>query len=83
MTLSDLIGKLVVKPTGKKFKSGNIANTVTGIVDHDITHNLAFTFEEDDSIVEVHRTVLLEDYEELRELSIEAKRKKCIVIHTR
>ena len=51
-----MIGKKVQKVSPKKFKSGSKINTVKGVVMHPILKNLkAFTFEEDDSIVECRR----------------------------
>ena len=53
------IGKLVCKPK-KPFKSGNRYNTVTGIVNHPILNIPAFTFLEDDSIVECRKCTIKE-----------------------
>lgn len=53
--VQDLIGKQVYKPSGKPFKSGEKINTVTGVVDHQFSNHLAFTFKEDDSTVECFR----------------------------
>lgn len=44
---------LVYKPSGKKFKSGRLINTVKGITTNPHTNKEAYTFEEDDSIVDV------------------------------
>jgi len=43
----------VKKKSNKPFKSRKKVNTVLQRVQHPITGNIAFTFEEDDSIVEV------------------------------
>ena len=51
------IGTVVSKKSNKKFKSDKHQNTITGVVIHPITDNSAFTFAEDDSVVEC-RTVL-------------------------
>jgi len=56
-----MIGKRVKKTSPKPFKSGSKVNTVKGIVPHPIMKDLmAFTFEEDDSIVECRKCVLAE-----------------------
>jgi hypothetical protein len=39
----------------KPFKSGLKVNTVTGVVEHEQTGRLGFTFAEDDSVVECFR----------------------------
>lgn len=46
------IGHKVAKDSGKPFKSGLKENTVKGVVDHPQLMIPAFTFEEDDSVVE-------------------------------
>jgi hypothetical protein len=50
-----MIGQRVSESRGNKqpkpFKSGNLVNTVKGIVVNPYTKKLAFTFEEDDSFV--------------------------------
>jgi len=60
---SSYIGKKVTKSNGKKepkpFKSGSKINTVMGIVKHPILGIDAFTFLEDDSIVECRRCYLV------------------------
>jgi len=66
-TLSELkawptwIGKQVSKVSGKPFKSTKKVNTVTDITVHPITGVSAFTFAEDESLVECFRTVLISD----------------------
>ena len=51
-----MIGKKVRKTSPKPFKSGKKVNTVKSIVMHPILKDvMAFTFEEDDSIVECRR----------------------------
>lgn len=56
--LKKLIGRRVQKfPSTKPFKSGLKINTVKGIITHEITGLPAFTFEEDDSYVEVRKCV--------------------------
>lgn len=45
-------GEKVAKYSRKPFKSGNKVNTVRGEVEHPITGRPAFTFYEDDSVVE-------------------------------
>lgn len=49
----DHIGKQVYKPSGKPFKSRNKINTVTGLMNHPVTGRACYTFEEDDSHVEI------------------------------
>jgi len=53
--LQDLshVGMLVYKPSRKPFKSGRKVNTVKGFTTHPITGRQCYTFEEDDSYVEV------------------------------
>lgn len=46
---------LRVRKERKPFKSGGKVNTVKGVVDHPVLHVPAYTFEEDDSIVECRR----------------------------
>jgi hypothetical protein len=66
-TLIDMLGKRVVKRrTGgkapKPFKSGLRINTTYSIVGHPhLPGHLAFTFEEDDSIVECGQCVLAQE----------------------
>lgn len=60
MEINDLIGKKVFKPSGKPFKSGLKINTVKAITSHPILNIPAFTFEEDDSLVECRRVKLVE-----------------------
>ena len=56
------VGRKVYKPSGKKFKSGNAYNTVKAVVDHPVMPELpAFTFREDDSVVEARRCALVKD----------------------
>ena len=50
--LENTIGKKVCKKSGSPFKSKLKVNTISGIVIHWITGKLAYTFEEDSSIVE-------------------------------
>jgi hypothetical protein len=50
----DAIGKQVCKTSKKPFKSKNKYNTVSGLTVNPHTNLEAFTFEEDDSIVDVH-----------------------------
>lgn len=45
----------------KPFKSGLQVNTVTGVVQHPYTPNLAFTFAEDESTVECFRCSIAPD----------------------
>lgn len=47
-----------VRKDKKPFKSGAKINTVVSIVDHPILHVPAFTFAEDDSVVECRRCIL-------------------------
>lgn len=46
-------GMLVYKPSGKPFKSTRKVNTVKGVMMHPITQRPCYTFEEDDTYVEV------------------------------
>ena len=45
------IGKQVIKPSGKPFKSGQKINTVKDVILHPVLHTPAFTFVEDNSYV--------------------------------
>jgi hypothetical protein len=47
-----LIGKPVSKKSGKPFKSGNKVNTVLGLTTNPATGKVAYTFLEDDSVVD-------------------------------
>jgi len=49
----EFIGSIVCKRSLNKFKSGEVFNTVTGVVRNPYTMRWAFTFEEDDSCVEI------------------------------
>jgi hypothetical protein len=46
------IGKKVYKPSGKPFKSGEKVNTIKGITINPHTDEPAYTFLEDESIVD-------------------------------
>jgi len=48
----EMIGKRVYKKSGKPFKSTEKVNTVSGVTINPNTNKKAFTFEEDDSIVD-------------------------------
>lgn len=54
-------GDKVKKRSNKPFKSGVIINTVKGLVEHQQLKIPAFTFEEDDSIVEARRCIKVEN----------------------
>lgn len=54
------IGKRVIKGSGRPFKSGQKINTVKGIIDHPKLHIPCFTFNEDESIVEIRRCEIVE-----------------------
>ncbi len=59
-TVAGWVGRKVRKPSGKKFKSGLSVNTVKSVVDHPVLSHLpAFTFHEDDSVVEARRCELV------------------------
>ena len=71
-----MIGKKVAKQqpkkekfTKKKFKSGLYVNTILSITIHSILQIPAFTFEEDDSIVECRRCKIV-TLEEINEFSL-------------
>jgi hypothetical protein len=57
------IGKLVFKPSGKPFKSGLKHNTVKELVTNPNTGKIAYSFNEDNSIVDVHQCELVEAVE--------------------
>jgi len=64
MNIEENIGKKVKKVSKKNkepkpFKSGNKINTIKGIINHPILNIPAYTFEEDDSYVEVRRCEIL------------------------
>ena len=50
---SEAIGKQVRKRSKKPFKSGNTINTVFGVTVNPHSNRVAFTFYEDDSVVDV------------------------------
>lgn len=52
----------------KPFKSGNLVNTIKGVITHPELGIPAYTFEEDDSYVECRRCKVL-NYNEVRELT--------------
>lgn len=54
------VGKKVRKTSPKPFKSGLKVNTVKEVVDHPVLHTPAYTFLEDDSIVECRRCFVIE-----------------------
>lgn len=54
---------LQVHKDKKPFKSGLKFNTVSGVVDHPVLHIPAFTFIEDDSVVECRRCLLREPHD--------------------
>lgn len=56
--MNEWIGKKVFKTSGKPFKSKLKVNTVKGLTDHPILKIPAFTFVEDDSIVECRQCEL-------------------------
>lgn len=51
----DVIGYEVFKASRKPFKSGNKTNTVKGITRNPNSDRKAFTFHEDDSVVDCHQ----------------------------
>jgi len=52
---TSVTGVQVYKKSDKPFKSGNRVNTVKGVTINEQTGRIAFTFEEDDSDVEIGR----------------------------
>lgn len=59
--LSGYIGQKVVKESGKPFKSGRKINTVKSVTNHPSLNIPAFTFQEDDSVVECRQVELVKD----------------------
>ncbi len=55
-----LVGKSVIKVSGKPFKSGLKANVVRAVTVNPHTDRLAFTFFDDDSIVDAWKVKVLE-----------------------
>jgi hypothetical protein len=54
------IGQKVIKKSGKPFKSGEKINTIKNVIPHPILKNeMAYTFEEDDSYVEIRKCEIL------------------------
>lgn len=50
------VGTKVSKISGKPFKSGSKVNTIKGVTHHPVFHDKpAYSFEEDDSVVEAWR----------------------------
>lgn len=56
------VGKKVCKTSHKKrpFLSGLRVNTIKGVINHPILNVPAYTFNEDDSYVEVRRCIILD-----------------------
>lgn len=54
-------GTKVYKPSGKPFKSGEKINTIKSLTEHNVLPRPAYTFEEDDSIVECFRCIPVTD----------------------
>ncbi len=52
---TQFIGQVVTKTSGKPFKSGAETNRVATVTTNPHTYNAAFTFEEDDSVVDCHQ----------------------------
>lgn len=61
----------------KPFKSGEKFNTIKGVIINPHTGNPAFTFEEDESWVDTHCCLLMEDNlnDQIGKLDIERQRK--------
>lgn len=57
----EYVGKKVLKPSGKPFKSTLKMNTVKEVVNHPVIGVPAFKFHEDDSIVDVRNVKLADD----------------------
>lgn len=57
------VGKKVCKTSKppKPFLSGLRVNTIKGVINHPILNVPAYTFNEDDSFVEVRRCIILDD----------------------
>ncbi len=53
------LGRKVKKLSGKPFKSNLKVNTIKGVINHPVNGKIAYTFEEDDSCVEVTRCNIL------------------------
>lgn len=59
---SSFVGQRVKKTSGKPFKSGLSLNTVKGVVENGgFGETPAFTFEEDDSLVECRRCIVVSE----------------------
>lgn len=54
------IRRKAVRP--KKFKSGNLINTISDVINHPILNIPAYTFVEDDSFVECRRCTIVDFY---------------------
>ncbi len=54
---AELVGRTVIKKSGKPFKSGAKKGTVTGTMLHPTSGHLCYTFAEDDSYVECFRCI--------------------------
>ena len=63
-----LIGRKVMKRTGKPFKSTLKTNTIKSVITHEITGRPAFTFYEDDSYVELHKCSMVDVKINLKEV---------------
>ena len=58
MNYNENIGKKASKKSGKPFKSTLKMNTIKCVTDHPMLHIPAYTFVEDDSIVECRQCLL-------------------------
>jgi hypothetical protein len=50
----EAVGRQIMKVSGKPFKSKGLYNTVSGVTENPHTDRVAFTYEEDDSVVDAH-----------------------------
>lgn len=57
MDLTDFVGMKVVKRSRKPFKSGSKMNTIVGVTVNPNTGKYAWTFEEDDSFVDIRQCI--------------------------
>ncbi len=58
---SSYIGKRVAKKSNRPFQSGSKINTVKGVTVNPHTSKTAFSFEEDESVVDAHICSVVDD----------------------
>jgi hypothetical protein len=60
MNYEENVGKKVIKINSKPFKSDRTINTVKTVIEHAMLRTPAYTFEEDNSIVECRKCIVID-----------------------